>query len=127
MNLLWRSTTLSTLDHHSPLSKSHTSPPLSPYTQPQSLAHHVGDANQRRSAAVSHVVQPSPHPLAHASLSLLRPRARAPGSVIAMVGKDCVAIASDLRLGNQALLVAANFSKVRRACRVLYTRTRPGQ
>jgi hypothetical protein len=34
------------------------------------------------------------------------------GSVIAMVGKDCVAIASDLRLGNQALLVAANFEKV---------------
>lgn len=30
-----------------------------------------------------------------------------------MVGKDCVAIASDLRLGNQALLVAANFEKVR--------------
>lgn len=35
------------------------------------------------------------------------------GSVIAMVGKDCVAIASDLRLGNQALLVASNFEKVR--------------
>lgn len=30
-----------------------------------------------------------------------------------MVGKDCVAIASDLRLGNQALLVASNFEKVR--------------
>ena len=29
-----------------------------------------------------------------------------------MVGKDCVAIASDLRLGNQALLVACNFEKV---------------
>lgn len=36
------------------------------------------------------------------------------GSVIAMVGKDCVAIASDLRLGNQALLVASNFEKVSR-------------
>ncbi|KZV66957.1 20S proteasome subunit beta 3 [Peniophora sp. CONT] len=34
------------------------------------------------------------------------------GSVIAMAGKDCVAIASDLRLGNQALLVATNFEKV---------------
>ncbi|KAI0314178.1 20S proteasome subunit beta 3 [Amylostereum chailletii] len=34
------------------------------------------------------------------------------GSVVAMVGKDCVAIASDLRLGNQALLVATNFEKV---------------
>ncbi|CED82582.1 20s proteasome subunit beta 3 [Phaffia rhodozyma] len=34
------------------------------------------------------------------------------GSVIAMVGKDCVAIASDLRLGNQAMLVAMNFEKV---------------
>lgn len=30
-----------------------------------------------------------------------------------MVGKDCVAIASDLRLGNQAMLVARNFEKVR--------------
>lgn len=35
------------------------------------------------------------------------------GSVIAMVGKDCVAIASDLRLGNQALGVSSNFQKVR--------------
>lgn len=34
------------------------------------------------------------------------------GSVIAMVGKDCVAIASDLRLGNQALGVSSNFQKV---------------
>ncbi|CAH7675963.1 20S proteasome subunit [Phakopsora pachyrhizi] len=34
------------------------------------------------------------------------------GSVIAMVGKDCVAIACDLRLGNQALTVACNFEKV---------------
>lgn len=34
------------------------------------------------------------------------------GSVVAMVGKDCVAIASDLRLGNQALTVATNFEKV---------------
>jgi hypothetical protein len=37
------------------------------------------------------------------------------GSVIAMVGKDCVAIASDLRLGNQALGISSNFQKVRRA------------
>ncbi|PVF96685.1 putative PUP3-20S proteasome subunit beta3 [Serendipita vermifera] len=34
------------------------------------------------------------------------------GSVVAMVGKNCVAIASDLRLGNQALTVATNFEKV---------------
>ncbi|KDQ53836.1 hypothetical protein JAAARDRAFT_182602 [Jaapia argillacea MUCL 33604] len=34
------------------------------------------------------------------------------GSVIAMVGKNCVAVASDLRLGNQALTVATNFEKV---------------
>lgn len=36
------------------------------------------------------------------------------GSVVAMVGKNCVAIACDLRLGNQALTVATNFEKVRR-------------
>lgn len=35
------------------------------------------------------------------------------GSVVAMVGKDCVAIASDLRLGNQSLGIASNFQKVR--------------
>ncbi|GAA5911845.1 hypothetical protein JCM6882_005216 [Rhodosporidiobolus microsporus] len=34
------------------------------------------------------------------------------GSCIAMVGKNCVAIACDLRLGNQALTVACNFEKV---------------
>ena len=34
------------------------------------------------------------------------------GSVVAMIGKDCVAIASDLRLGQQAIGVAANFDKV---------------
>lgn len=34
------------------------------------------------------------------------------GSVIAMVGKDCVAIASDLRLGNQALGISSKFEKV---------------
>lgn len=38
------------------------------------------------------------------------------GSVIAMVGKDCVAIASDLRLGNQALGIASDFEKVRVLC-----------
>jgi hypothetical protein len=32
--------------------------------------------------------------------------------VIAMVGKGCVAIACDTRLGNQALTVASNFEKV---------------
>lgn len=32
--------------------------------------------------------------------------------MIAMVGKDCVAIASDLRLGNQALGISSNFTKV---------------
>lgn len=34
------------------------------------------------------------------------------GSVVAMVGKRCVAIASDLRLGNQALGISSNFQKV---------------
>jgi Proteasome subunit len=34
------------------------------------------------------------------------------GSVVAMVGKECVAIASDLRLGNQALGISSNFQKV---------------
>jgi len=33
------------------------------------------------------------------------------GSVVAMAGKNCVAIASDLRLGNQALTIATNFEK----------------
>jgi len=47
------------------------------------------------------------------------------GSVVAMVGKNCVAIASDLRLGNQALTVATNFEKVGQIFRA-QTRTRPG-
>ncbi len=34
------------------------------------------------------------------------------GSVVAMVGKDCVAIACDLRLGQQALTIACNHDKV---------------
>ncbi|KAJ3486647.1 hypothetical protein NLI96_g4111 [Meripilus lineatus] len=34
------------------------------------------------------------------------------GSVIAMVGKDCVAIASDLRLGVQSLSISSNFQKI---------------
>jgi hypothetical protein len=34
------------------------------------------------------------------------------GSVVAMVGKDCVAIASDLRLGSGAVGLASNFEKV---------------
>ncbi|THG92846.1 hypothetical protein EW026_g8202 [Hermanssonia centrifuga] len=34
------------------------------------------------------------------------------GSVIAMVGKDCVAIASDLRLGVQSLSISSNFEKI---------------
>ena len=34
------------------------------------------------------------------------------GAVVAMAGKDCVAIASDLRYGIQAQTVAMNFSKV---------------
>lgn len=34
------------------------------------------------------------------------------GSVVAMVGKGCVAIASDLRLGAQALTIACNHEKV---------------
>lgn len=36
------------------------------------------------------------------------------GSIVAMIGKDCVAIASDLRLGQQAIGVAMNFDKVSR-------------
>jgi len=34
------------------------------------------------------------------------------GSVVAMVGKECVAIASDLRLGNQAVGLSQNHEKV---------------
>ncbi|KAI0072478.1 hypothetical protein K474DRAFT_1667773 [Panus rudis PR-1116 ss-1] len=34
------------------------------------------------------------------------------GSVIAMVGKDCVAIASDNRLGVQSLGISSNFQKI---------------
>lgn len=37
------------------------------------------------------------------------------GSVVAMIGKDCVAIASDLRLGQQQVGIAANFDKVSRS------------
>ena len=35
------------------------------------------------------------------------------GSVVAMVGKDCVAIACDMRLGQQSIGIAMNFEKVR--------------
>ena len=45
------------------------------------------------------------------------------GSVIAMVGKECVAIASDLRLGNQALGISANFQKVSTTLLLPRTRT----
>ncbi len=38
------------------------------------------------------------------------------GSVIAMIGKDCVAIASDLRLGRQQTTMAMNFEKVSLKC-----------
>lgn len=34
------------------------------------------------------------------------------GSVVAMIGKDCVAIASDLRLGAQAVGLSDKFDKV---------------
>lgn len=34
------------------------------------------------------------------------------GSVVAMVGKDCVAIACDLRLGNQSLGLSNKFEKI---------------
>ena len=34
------------------------------------------------------------------------------GSIVAMIGKNCVAIASDLRLGQQSIGVAHNFEKV---------------
>ena len=42
------------------------------------------------------------------------------GSVIAMAGKDCVAIASDLRLGVQSLSISSNFQKVRPDAILLY-------
>lgn len=35
------------------------------------------------------------------------------GSVIAMVGKECVAIAADLRFGTQGLGISSNFQRVR--------------
>ena len=34
------------------------------------------------------------------------------GAAVAMIGKDCVAIASDLRLGSQSLGVSNNFEKI---------------
>ncbi len=34
------------------------------------------------------------------------------GALIAMVGKDCVAIASDLRFGVQALTLSCDFPKI---------------
>ena len=53
------------------------------------------------------------------------------GSVVAMAGKDCVAIASDLRLGAGAMTVAMNFEKVSLVCHcyrisLRYARTRVG-
>jgi len=35
------------------------------------------------------------------------------GSVVAMAGKECVAIASDLRLGNESVGISTNFQRVR--------------
>jgi 20S proteasome alpha/beta subunit len=35
------------------------------------------------------------------------------GSVVAMAGKECVAIASDLRLGNGSVGLSTNFQRVR--------------
>ena len=56
------------------------------------------------------LIRMSYHPLkSFASQSIMEYNG---GSVIAMVGKDCVAIASDLRLGNQALGISSNFTKV---------------
>ena len=34
------------------------------------------------------------------------------GAAVAMIGKDCIAIASDLRLGQQSLGVSNNFEKI---------------
>ena len=34
------------------------------------------------------------------------------GSVVALVGKDCVGIACDLRLGQQALTISTDFPKI---------------
>ena len=42
------------------------------------------------------------------------------GSVVAAKGKNCVVIASDLRLGQQAMTVAANFDKVFRVTETTY-------
>ncbi|PWZ02506.1 putative PUP3-20S proteasome subunit beta3 [Testicularia cyperi] len=42
------------------------------------------------------------------------------GSVVAAKGKNCVAIASDLRLGQQAMTVACNFDKVFRVTEKTY-------
>ena len=44
--------------------------------------------------------------------------------MIAMVGKECVAIASDLRLGNQALGISSNFQKVRNTLLVAFASTK---
>lgn len=41
------------------------------------------------------------------------------GSVVAMIGKDCVAIACDMRLGQQSIGVAYNFEKVSYRCKFL--------
>ena len=38
------------------------------------------------------------------------------GSVVAMRGKKCVAIAGDLRLGNRNMSLASNFEKVNNHC-----------
>jgi 20S proteasome alpha/beta subunit len=45
------------------------------------------------------------------------------GSAIAMQGRNCVAIACDLRLGNQALTLACNFEKVTHAFLLYVTLT----
>ena len=34
------------------------------------------------------------------------------GAIVAMVGKDCIAIASDTRLGQQALTISTQFPKI---------------
>jgi hypothetical protein len=38
------------------------------------------------------------------------------GAVVAMTGKNCVAIASDLRYGDERRTLAGNFPKVRGSC-----------
>jgi 20S proteasome subunit beta 3 len=68
-----------------------------------------------QSANHHHLVQPLLNKFVASSSSLIDPSLTAStdgGACVAMVGKDCVAIACDLRLGLQALTVSNNFPKI---------------